>query len=148
MNVRLAVAAAWLAAFGAALFLIAPLIVIAAASLSPTPVFDLPFAGASLRWYRRIPQLEGFWPALSLSVEIAFLATALAIGTFAAIAIARRRLPGSDVLATAMVSPLMTPGLVLGIALLQYFRAIGFNATWGTLLVAHILSACPMSPAR
>lgn len=145
MTVRLAVAAAWIAAFGAALFLMAPLIVIAAASLSPTPVFDLPFAGASLRWYQRIPRLEGFWPALSLSVEIALLATAIAliIGTLAAIAIARRRLPGSDVLATAMVSPLMTPGLVLGIALLQYFRAIGFNATWSTLLVAHIIICLP-----
>ena len=42
-----------------------------------------------------------------------------------------------------MVSPLMTPGLVLGIALLQYFRAIGFNATWGTLLVAHIVVCLP-----
>jgi putative spermidine/putrescine transport system permease protein len=145
MIVRLAIALAWIAAFGAALFLIAPLIVIAAASLSPTPVFDLPFANASLRWYLRISKLEGFWPALSLSVEIALLATAiaLAIGTLAAIAISRRRLPGSDFLATALVSPLMTPGLVLGIALLQYFRAIGFNATWSALLVAHIIICLP-----
>jgi putative spermidine/putrescine transport system permease protein len=145
MSARLAIAVAWIAAFGAALFLIAPLIVIAAASFSPTPVFDLPFAGASLRWYERIPRLDGFWPALSLSLEIAILATALAlvIGTLAAIAIARGRIPGGDFLATALVSPLMTPGLVLGIALLQYFRAIGFNATWSALLVAHVIVCLP-----
>ncbi len=38
---------------GAAVFLLAPLAIIAAASFSPTPVFDLPVGGASLRWYAR-----------------------------------------------------------------------------------------------
>ena len=51
---------------GAALFLLAPLAVIAAASFSPTPVFDLPVGGASLRWYAAVGSLEGFWPALTL----------------------------------------------------------------------------------
>jgi putative spermidine/putrescine transport system permease protein len=145
MTARLAVFGAWTAAFGAALFLLAPLAVVAAASFSPTPVFDLPFNGASWRWYERIPRLEGFWPAVALSLEIALLATAaaLAIGTMAAIALTRGRLPGGALIATALVSPLMTPGLVLGIALLQYFRAIGFNATWSALLVAHVIVCLP-----
>jgi putative spermidine/putrescine transport system permease protein len=43
---------------GAALFLIAPLIVIAAVSLSPSPVFDLPTGGASLRWYGAVTSLD------------------------------------------------------------------------------------------
>ena len=115
----------------AALFLLAPLVIIAAASFSPTPVFDLPTDGASLRWDARVGKLEGFWPALSLSMQIALLSTAisLVIGTLAAIAIARGKLPGAGAFATALVSPLMMPGLVLGIALLQYFRAVGFTAT-------------------
>jgi putative spermidine/putrescine transport system permease protein len=145
MSARLAFALSWIAAIGAASFLLAPLIVIAAASFSPTPVFDLPFTGASLRWYERIPRLDGFWPALWLSLEIAALATfsALIIGTLAAIAIARGRAPGGAFFATALVSPLMTPGLVLGIALLQYFRAIGFDATWSELFVAHVVVCLP-----
>ncbi len=127
------------------MFLLAPLAVVAAASFSPTPVFDLPFTGASWRWYERIPRLDGFWPAVTLSLEIALLATAaaLVIGTLAAIALTRGRIPGGAFLATALVSPLMTPGLVLGIALLQYFRAIGFNATWSALLVAHVIVCLP-----
>jgi putative spermidine/putrescine transport system permease protein len=132
-------------AIGAALFLLAPLVIIAAASFSPTPVFDLPTDGASLRWYARVGKLEGFWPALSLSMQIALLSTAvsLVIGTLAAIAITRGRLPGAGAFATALVSPLMMPGLVLGIALLQYFRAIGFTATWSALLVAHLVVTLP-----
>lgn len=145
MIARLALALSWAAAIGAALFLLAPLVVIAAASFSPTPVFDLPTDGASLRWYARVGTLEGFWPALSLSMQIALLSTAvsLVIGTLAAIAITRGKLPGADAFATALVSPLMMPGLVLGIALLQYFRAIGFTATWSALLLAHLVVTLP-----
>jgi putative spermidine/putrescine transport system permease protein len=129
----------------AALFLIAPLIVIAAASLSPTPVFDLPIGGASLRWYSAVASLEGFWPALALSLEIALLSTAisLVVGTLAGIAIARRAVPGAQVLAAGLTSPLMMPGLVLGIALLQYFRAFGLTQTWTSLLLAHIVVTLP-----
>jgi putative spermidine/putrescine transport system permease protein len=145
MSTRIAIALAWIAVIATALFLLAPLVVIAAASFSPTPVFDLPLEGASLRWYARIGQLEGFWPAVSLSLQIALLSTAIALvlGTLSAIAIARGRLPASEAIATALVSPLMMPGLVLGIALLQYFRAIGFTATWATLLVAHLIVTLP-----
>lgn len=145
MTARLALAVAWLCAVGAVLFLLVPLLTVAAASFSPTPVFDLPLDGASLRWYGRIATLDGFWPALALSLQIAVLSTAIAlvIGTLAAIAIVRGRLPGAELMATALVSPLMMPGLVLGIALLQYFRAMGFTATWSALLLAHLVVTLP-----
>lgn len=142
---QLAILLAWTAAIGAALFLLAPLLVVVAASFSPTPVFDLPIDGYSLRWYQRIPHLEGFWPALSLSLQIAVLSTVLALvlGTLAAIAIARGKLPGAQALAAALVSPLMLPGLVLGIAMLQYFRALGLTAAWPALLLAHLVVTLP-----
>jgi putative spermidine/putrescine transport system permease protein len=129
----------------AALFLIAPLIVIAAVSLSPSPVFDLPTGGASLRWYGAVAFLDGFWPALTLSLEIAILSTviSLVVGTFAGIAIARGAIPGAQILAASLTSPLMMPGLVLGIALLQYFRALGLTETWPELLLAHIVVTLP-----
>jgi putative spermidine/putrescine transport system permease protein len=129
----------------AALFLIAPLIVIAAVSLSPSPVFDLPTGGASLRWYGAVASLDSFWPALTLSLEIAILSTAisLVVGTLAGIAIARAAIPGAQVLSAGLTSPLMMPGLVLGIALLQYFRALGLTQTWPELLLAHIVVTLP-----
>lgn len=145
MTRGLAILFAWTMALGAALFLLAPLIVIAAASFSPTPVFDLPVGGASLRWYGRISQMDGFWPALWLSLQIAALSTAIALvlGTLAAIAITQGKLPGSEAIGTVLVSPLMMPGLVLGIALLQYYRAIGFSAAWSGLLLAHLVVTLP-----
>jgi len=130
---------------GASLFLLAPLLVIAAASFSPTPVFDLPIGGASLRWYGAVGSLDGFWPALALSLEIAALSTAisLALGTLAGIAITRGLLPGGSILAAALASPLMMPGLVLGIALLQFFRGLGLSQVFPELLLAHVLVTLP-----
>lgn len=129
----------------AALFLLAPLAVIVAASFSPTPVFDLPLHGASLRWYAAVGALDGFWPALGLSLEIAALSTlaSLVIGTLAALAITRGHLPGSGALAAALVSPLMMPGLVLGVALLQFFRGIGLVSTFPELWLAHLIVTLP-----
>ena len=140
-----AISLSWLAAVLAALVLLAPLLVVVAASFSPTPVFDLPLDGYSLRWYARIGHLDGFWPAVALTLEIAILSTILSLvfGTLAAIAITRGKLPGAEALATVLVSPLMLPGLVLGIALLQYFRALGITAAWPTLLLAHIIVTLP-----
>ena len=109
-------AAKWfaqLAMAGAAVFLLAPLLVIAAASFSPTPVFDLPIGGASLRWYGAISSLDGFWPALALSLEIATVSTmiSLVLGTFAGIAIARGAMPGASFFSAALASPFMNrPG--------------------------------------
>jgi putative spermidine/putrescine transport system permease protein len=129
----------------AALFLLAPLAIIAAASFSPTPVFDLPIDGASLRWYRAVGSLDGFWPALALSLEIATLSSAISlmIGTLAGVAITRGLVPGAGALAAALASPLMMPGLVLGIALLQFFRGLGLTAVFPALLMAHVVVTLP-----
>jgi len=133
------------AMLGAAVFLLAPLAIIAAASFSPTPVFDLPVGGASLRWYAAVGSLDGFWPALTLSLEIALLSTAvsLVLGTLAGIAIARGAMPGAQSFAAALTSPLMMPGLVLGIALLQFFRSVGLTQAWPSLALAHVVVTLP-----
>jgi putative spermidine/putrescine transport system permease protein len=42
-----------------------------------------------------------------------------------------------------MAIPLMLPGLVIGIAMLQGFRAIGLREVWTSLLVAHVVITMP-----
>ncbi|MEL3891122.1 ABC transporter permease subunit [Ferrovibrio sp. MS7] len=145
MTQRLATAFAILMALLAALFLLAPLLVIVATSFSPTPVFDLPSGGLSTRWYERITRLDGFWPALYLTLEVALISTAAALllGTLAAIGIQRGKLPGADLVAALLVSPLMLPGLVIGIALLQFFRGAGLTAAHPALLLAHLIITLP-----
>ncbi|MBN8900645.1 MAG: ABC transporter permease subunit, partial [Rhodospirillales bacterium] len=89
--------------------------------------------------------LDGLVPSVLLSLEVAAIATvvSLVLGTLAAIAVVRGRFPGREAIATFLVSPLMLPGLVLGIALLQYFRSLGLHAALPTLLLAHVLVVLP-----
>jgi len=42
-----------------------------------------------------------------------------------------------------VVSPLMMPGLVLGVAMLQFFREIGLRDAYWSLLLAHVVITLP-----
>jgi putative spermidine/putrescine transport system permease protein len=136
---------AWAMLVASVVFLLAPLVVTILVSLSPSPVFELPHGDVSTIWYRRIAKLEGLLGAVLLSVEVATFATvvSLVLGTLAAIAVVRGRFPGREAVATFLVSPLMLPGLVLGIALLGYFRSLGMREAVPTLLLAHVLIVLP-----
>jgi putative spermidine/putrescine transport system permease protein len=142
---RLGVATCWTALVVAILFLMAPIIVIIPVSFNEGSVFRFPPVGFSLKWYERIRNIDAILSALALSAQIAALstATALVLGTLAAIAIVRGRIPGGEAIATFLASPLMLPGLVLGIGMLQAFRAIGLFDAWASLLLAHVVVTMP-----
>ena len=127
------------------IFLLAPLAVTVLVSFSPSPSFDLPDGTYVLTWYRRIVQLDGLVDSVLLTAEIAAAATAcsLLLGTAAAIAVVRGTFPGRESLATFLVSPLMLPGLVIGIATLQLFRAAGLREAVPSLLLAHVVIVLP-----
>lgn len=136
---------AWSVTAVAVAFLLAPIVITIGVSFSSSPVFDFPPAGLSLRWYRSIPRLESFWAAVRLSVLVALFSTAvsLVLGTLCAIAVVRARFPGREAVSTFMVSPLMLPGLVVGIAMLQWFRLLGLRDATTSLLIAHVVITMP-----
>lgn len=126
-------------------FMLAPIAVVLAVSFSPTPVFDLPTGGASLQWYRKLAELPGLWESVRLSVEVAGIATAcsLVLGTLCALGVLRGRFPGRDGLLVFVLSPMMLPGVVLGIAMLVTFRAIGLVDGYPSLILAHVVITLP-----
>jgi putative spermidine/putrescine transport system permease protein len=132
-------------AAAAVLFLILPLVVTVAVSFGSSAVFTLPPPSWSMRWYERLWASRDLWPAVATSVQVAVLSTAIALGlgTLCAIAVVRGRFPGRDGVVTFLVSPLMLPGLVIGIAMLQGFRAAGLRDVWTSLLVAHVVITLP-----
>ncbi len=142
---RLARAGMWTAALFTVVFLTTPLVVTVAVSLGSSSVFTLPPPGWSLRWYERLADTRGLVPSLVTSLQVAAFSTAiaLALGTLCAIALVRGRFPGRDGIATFLVSPLMLPGLVVGIAMLQGFKAIGLREAYLSLLVAHVVITLP-----
>jgi putative spermidine/putrescine transport system permease protein len=140
-----ATVAAWAVAACAVIFLLTPLVVTIAVSFGSSAVFTLPSPEWSLKWYARLAVTKGLAPSLSTSLEIAALSTfvALVLGTLCSIALVRGRFPGREAISTFLVSPLMLPGLVIGIAMLQAFRDAGLRGAWLSLLVAHVVITMP-----
>ena len=135
----------WFAAAGAVIFLMTPLVVTVAVSFGSTAIFNLPPPEWSLRWYEALPRLRGLMPALITSVQIAALSTLISmiLGTFCAIATVKGRFRGREAISIFLVSPLMLPGLVIGIAMLQAFRQVGLRDAWTSLLIAHVVITMP-----
>ena len=142
---RTATWTAWVIATMAVIFLMTPLVVTVAVSFGSSSVFTLPPPEWSTRWYARLPRTSGLLPSVMTSLQIAALSTliALVLGALCAIALVRGRFPGREAIATFLVSPLMLPGLVIGIAMLQAFRELGLRDAWVSLLIAHVVIAMP-----
>ena len=73
---------------------------------------------------------QDVWPALGLSLKVAFWATFLnlLLGIAVGFLLARRNFPGRDLLDTALTLPMVLPPTVLGYYLLVLF---GRNGTIG-----------------
>lgn len=142
---RATLAAMWALSAAVVVFLLAPLVVTVLVSFGSSTVFTLPPSEWSLRWWERMPARPGLLPSVLLSVQIAALSTAIALvlGTLCAIAVVRGRFMGRQAIATFMVSPLMMPGLVIGIAMLQLFRELGLRDAYWSLLLAHVVITLP-----
>ena len=130
----------WFIAGFTVVFLMTPLVVTIAVSFGSSTVFTLPPPDWSLRWYERLAGMRGLVPALLVSLQIAAVSTAVAmvLGTLCAIALVR-----GETLSPFLVSPLMLPGLVIGIAMLQGFKAMGLRDVYASLLVAHVVITLP-----
>lgn len=126
-------------------FMIAPLVLVVLVSFTAKGYIALPFDGASLRWYRAILEasdfIEAFKRSLMLAAVAATLATAMAVP--AGMAIAWQRFTGRDALVGLLLSPLMVPNVVLGIALLRFLTQIGGSSTLWGLTAAHTVIVMP-----
>jgi len=142
---RLARVVSWAVAAFVIIFLLTPIIVTLLVSFTSSSVYTLPPPQWSTKWFASLADKDGLWDALLLSLNLAFISTtiALVLGTTTALAVSRGRFPGREAIATFSVSPLMMPGLVVGVALLQFFRSLGINDAYFTLMLAHVVVTLP-----
>jgi ABC-type spermidine/putrescine transport system permease subunit II len=128
------------------LFLYAPPIVTAIFSFNSSSIQTLPFAHATLGWYRALlndPQMQA---AIFYSLKVAFTAVGIAavFGVAFALLIHRVRFPGRNVFQALLASPLVTPGMVLGISLLVVFHSVSVSPGFLTIVVGHASFVTPL----
>jgi putative spermidine/putrescine transport system permease protein len=129
----------------ACIYVILPIAVPIAVSFSAGDFLTFPPQGFSLKWYARALGNAEFLGALWLSIELAAVAAAgaLLLGVPAAWALVRHRFPGKALIQGVLLSPLIFPLLVTGIALLQFFTLLGFRNAFVNLAIAHVLITLP-----
>ncbi len=130
--------------------LYAPLVVVTIYSFNASPSITV-WEGFSLRWYGDVftgPESGKFKAAAINSFSIALIAATLAtiIATSAATAIVRGGIFKTRTLSLGLISlPLMVPEIVLAVATLIFFNAVGFTRGYMTILVAHIAFCIPFA---
>jgi putative spermidine/putrescine transport system permease protein len=127
------------------LFMAAPLLVTIAISVSDTRFVTFPPKGFTLAWYGTVITDPDFLSSLSYSLWLAATATAgaLLLGMPAAFALIRFKVKGAAAMRSLLLSPLVFPVLITGLALLQLFSVMHWRIVWQNLLVAHILVTMP-----
>ncbi|TXC80987.1 ABC transporter permease [Paraburkholderia azotifigens] len=127
------------------LFVLAPLAIVVLVAFTPDETLTLPTHGFSVRWFRAILDYPDFITAFFNSLKLAFASATLSlvIALPAGLAIGRARFPGRNFLNALLLSPLVIPGLVLGIAMLRFFALIGVTGSFAWLILAHMVVITP-----
>ena len=97
--------------------------------------------GFTTNWYSRLFSNALMADALKNSLVLAVVSSLLAggIGTLGAIGLARSHLKLGGAVETIATLPMMIPELVLGMAYLSVFTAVGFKLGMGALVLTHNL---------
>ena len=146
---RLADKLGWLAlrAFcvGVLLFLLLPIIVIVPLSFSSGSFLSYPLPGWSLQWYQELFASAEWARAARNSFIVAPLATLLAtaLGTLAAMGLARTRFVGKGLISGLLISPMVVPIVVVAVSTYLFFARIGLSETYLGLVLVHAALGAP-----
>jgi spermidine/putrescine transport system permease protein len=121
-------------------FLFAPIVVLVVFSFNEARS-GTTWTGFSTKWYSELADNQDIRRAFSNTMKVAFSATLVAtvIGTLAAFALTRFRFRGRGAYSVLVFVSLVVPEVVLGIALLVFFRRIAdVQLGLNTVVLAHI----------
>lgn len=128
-------------------FLITPLLVVAAFSFNDSLFPSLPWNGFTWDWYfgEHAPRLglfhdEALLDSIGVSVQVAIVTTlaSLILATCNAFLFEREQFPGKNFLYVLMLMPLVVPGVILGVSILVFSSTV---ANWFEVQFAYDIEA-------
>ena len=127
------------------LALLLPMAVIVLVSFDSGPILRFPPETFSFERYREIVELSGFLDSVQLSIYVALIVVAadLLLGVPAAIALVRGKFRGKAFILGFLQSPMMIPGIVIGISILFYVSFIKQNVSVPLMTLSHIVITLP-----
>jgi putative spermidine/putrescine transport system permease protein len=121
-------------------FIYVPLFVIGLYALNSSTTLEWPPPGLTLDWFVKAVENPGARDAFFTSIQVAAIATAIALvlGTLAALAVSRHRFFGRETISFLVIIPIALPGIVTGIALNSTFSQVfGIDLSLFTVVVGH-----------
>jgi ABC-type spermidine/putrescine transport system permease subunit II len=137
---------AWGVAGAILVFLFAPVVLVVLFSFNAGTSTSPPLEGLSLRWYHQLAADEEFLTAMynSAVVAMATVVFVSVVGTAAAFGLSRRPGRFTSAVSTLILTPMVVPGLFLGVALLSFVTRVGIEASLFTVFIGHALVTLPI----
>ncbi len=129
------------------LFVSLPLVIVVITSFNSSSELNFPPTGFSFKWFWKIFERSAFLESTQWSFLLAVLSTVIstAIGFFSSLAIVRYRFWGRNLLNVIVLSPLIIPEVVTGIAFLYLFNRLEMYHSFFNIFLLHILLTLPYS---
>jgi spermidine/putrescine transport system permease protein len=126
-------------------FLYAPIGILLVFSFNRSAIPAFPLSGFTLRWYHDFLLNGAMRGALETSAIVAAMSSvvAVALGILASIALARRGFRGKGLVTALLLSPLVIPFVVLGVAMLLLFHTLGIQLSILTVAIGHVVISLP-----
>jgi len=129
------------------LFILAPVVFIALYAFNQTGYLTLPPQGVTLKWFVNFFAIARFRAALetSLIIAAAVAPLSLLIALPTALALVRHAVPGKAAINALIMSPLIVPGVVIGISFLSLSARAGTGIGLVPLIVSLTCFAFPFA---
>ena len=121
-------------------FLHFPLLIVILYAFTPQEsAFSFPPPGLTTRWFSQALHTPDLWEAVRLSLEVAVVASVVAmlLGSMAAAAVGRYRFFGREGISLFLVLPLALPGIITGIAIRSALNLADVPFSFWTIVVGH-----------
>jgi spermidine/putrescine transport system permease protein len=120
-------------------FLYLPIVTLIVYSFNGQGVGGFPPRDLTLDWYRQLFSDDAIWTSVlnSLLVAAAAIAISLTFGIPAALALDRANFPGKAFFRRLVLLPLILPGIITGLSLLMFFRAVEVRSSLITVMLGH-----------
>lgn len=126
---------------GVLLFLYCPFgIILLYAFTTEETAFTFPPPGLTGDWFRvALFDRPDIFPPLLLSIQVALVATAIALvfGSLIAFAVTRAKFFGREAITFLVILPIALPGIITGISLRSAFGLFGIDFSFWTIVVGH-----------
>ncbi|WP_421694003.1 ABC transporter permease [Aestuariivirga sp.] len=127
------------------LFLIAPILSVMPLSFNSESFFTYPMPGFSLKWYDDFffnPRWTGA-VRMSFLVAIATTVLATALGTLAALGLARTNFPAKATIMAVLISPMIVPVIISAVGMFKFYAMLDLVGTRIGIILAHTALATP-----